>query len=83
MTAVPKASEALEVSVAVFVSLHISLSLTTLQKNCLQYRRKKSTGEKKIWFDFSQRLGFYFLRPAVPQFSPFKSVFIPGVLQMQ
>lgn len=47
MTAVPKASEALEVSVAVFVSLHISLSLTILQKNCLQYRRKKSTGKKK------------------------------------
>lgn len=83
MTAVPKASEALEVSVAVFVSLHISLSLTTLQESCLQYRRKKSTGGKKIWFGFSQRLGFYFLRPPVPQFSPFKSVFIPGILQMQ
>lgn len=44
---------------------------------------KKIHREKKIWFGFSQRLGFYFLRPAVPQFSPFKSVFIPGVLQMQ
>lgn len=61
MTAVPKASEALEVSVAVFVSLHISLSLTILQKNCLQYTRKKSTGKKKnlVWFQSETWLLFF------------------------
>lgn len=80
MTAAPKASEAQEVSGAVFVCLHISPPLNYITKELSPeqekktHRKKKSSSVLVIGLDCI----FTFLpgRPLSPQFSPFKSVFI-------
>lgn len=73
MTGVPRASEGWEVSVAVFLSLHILLSLTILQKNCLQNMRKNP--QKEIKFSFIHRFEFYFFtfskKVSIPQIFSF------------